>query len=142
MTTRLELDDGTSLDAADVRETLISQSTRDRAVVYLVHDNEAELVVGFRGDRGVCLWESDDGMVTTGGTNAETIIYGGNEIPFPPGSEIDAATVINAAEEFAVTGARPTGVDWTSYHEAMPVTETTMTPEALQALLGEPDAGR
>ncbi|MGI8311901.1 Imm1 family immunity protein [Saccharopolyspora hattusasensis] len=145
MTLTMELDDQTRLDAADVRGALIAQQADDRVIVHLTHDDGPELVVGFRGDRGVCLWQHGDGEVTTGGQNEEVIVYGWSEIPFPPGAEIDAATVIAAAEEFAATGARPTCVTWTDYHGAMPVEDTGVSPEMLQAMFGgtgEPDAGR
>jgi immunity protein Imm1 of predicted polymorphic toxin system len=145
MTLTMELDDQTPLDATDVRAALTSQMSNDHVIVYLAHDNGAELAVGFRAGRGVCLWDlcSDDAAVTTGGTNGEVIVYGASEIPVPAGAEIDATTVIDAAEEFAMTGTRPTGVQWQPYGaEAFPVEDSPITPEALQALLGETDPGR
>ncbi|GAA4879946.1 Imm1 family immunity protein [Saccharopolyspora cebuensis] len=142
MTLSIELEDMTSLDATDVRSALASQQADERVVVHLVHDNGSELIVGFRGDRGVCLWQLDDGLVTTGGRNEGVEIYGWSEIPFPPGAEVDAAAVLDAAEEFAATGERPTCLSWTGYHDAMPLVDPAITPEALQALLDEPDSGR
>ncbi len=120
MTFSVELDDGTPLDAVDLRATLNEQTATDRVIVHLIHD-DAELLVGFRGDRGVCYWMtySSDDAVTVGGTNAETIVYGANEIAFPPNSELDTATVLAAADEFAKTAKRPTGVGWTRYDTAV-----------------------
>lgn len=79
-----------------------------------------------------------DGEVATGGTNHEVTVCWGS---LPTGSEIDAATVIDAADEFAATGTRPTNVTWMDYHEAMQATpiEETITPAQLHALLNEPD---
>ncbi|MEU5846031.1 Imm1 family immunity protein [Saccharopolyspora shandongensis] len=152
MTLEIERDDGTPLDAADLRATLTAESETDRNIVFICFKTddrkaqgrdfeaafEAELLVGFRADRGVCMWQAygDDDAVTTGGTNEEAIIYGTHQIPFPPGSEIDAAAVIDAAEEFASTGARPTCVTWTSYQESIPFEDTGMSGEALDALFG------
>ncbi|MBB5155757.1 hypothetical protein BJ970_003291 [Saccharopolyspora phatthalungensis] len=120
----MELDDQTPLDAADVRATLTSQMSDEHVIVYLVHDNGTELAIGFRDGRGVCLWQicGDDPAVTTGGTNDDVIVYGWSEIPVPAGAELDAETVIEAAEEFAKTGTRPTGVQWRPYGvEAFPL---------------------
>ncbi|RKT86285.1 Immunity protein Imm1 [Saccharopolyspora antimicrobica] len=144
MTLTMELDDQTPLDATDVRAALVAQRADARVIVHLKHDNGNELLVGFRGDRGVCLWQPDegDGEVTTGGSNEEVMVYGWAGVPFPPGSEIDGDTVIDAAEEFATTGARPTCVTWTDYHGAMPLEGSTITPEELQALLRETDGER
>lgn len=145
MTLTIELEDETSLDATDVRAALVAQQSDDRVIVYLTHDNGAELVVGFSGDRGVCLWQADGGTVSTGGTNGDVNVYGWAGIPFPPGAEIDAASVLDAAEEFAATGKRPTCLSWTSYHGAMPVVDTGITPETLEAMFdvsGEPDTDR
>lgn len=120
MTFSVELDDGTPLDAADLRATLNEQKATDRVIVHLIHD-DAELLIGFRGDRGVCYWQtcSSDDAVSTGGTNAETVVYGANEIAFPPSSELDTATVIAAAVEFTETATRPTGLEWTRYDTAV-----------------------
>ncbi|WP_168587412.1 Imm1 family immunity protein [Saccharopolyspora sp. ASAGF58] len=141
----MELDDGTTVDVSNVWDTLTAYAATNRVVLHLAQ-GEAELAVGFRGERGACYWRGGDAddLVSSGGDNADVEVYGMNEIPFPPGSEIDAATVIDAADEFAATGARPTCVTWASYHEAMqaaPV-EETITPEMLQALISETDAGR
>ncbi len=140
----MELDDRTPLDATNVRAALTTRTTDERVVVHLSHNNGNELLVGLRGDRGVCLWQSEDGDgdVTTGGHHREVTVYGWAGVPFPPASEINADTVINAAEECAVSGARPTSITWTDYHGAFPIEEPTITPEQLRALLDEPDAGR
>lgn len=134
---KLELDDGTSLDASDVRAALIAHQNSDHAVIHMMHDNGAKLTVGFRDGSGVCLWDlgNADGEVTAGSYNDETITYGWSQIPFPPGSEIDTASVIEAATEFAATGERPTCVTWTNYRDATPVTDTGLTPEMLQAIV-------
>lgn len=69
---------------------LLLDTPDDRLILHLVHDNGAELVVGFRGDRGVCLWQVDDGAVTTGGGNDEVVLYppgppAGTDPPLPLG---------------------------------------------------------
>ncbi|MCA1194230.1 Imm1 family immunity protein [Saccharopolyspora sp. 6V] len=117
----------------------------DRVVLHLQQE-AAELVIGFRGGRGACYWrhgESDD-VVSTSGENTESEMYGANEIPFPPGAEIDAGTVVDAAEEFATTGVRPQCVRWTSYRAAMQAVpeEGTITPELLRAVLGDVEGER
>lgn len=140
MTVTMELEDQTALDATDVRAALTAQMSADHVVVYLVHDNGAELVVGFRGGRGVCLWDlcSDEAAVTSGGNNEDALMYGRAQIAVPPGSEVDAAAVLDAATEFVATGERPTVVEWQLYDEAeFPVAEPTITPEALQELLSK-----
>ena len=143
MTLTMELDDETPLDATDVRVTLNEQRTTDHVVVYLVHPNGAELAVGFRAGRGVCLWDLyGDAAVTTGGTNGEPVVYGATEIPVPAGAEIGAASVIDAADEFAKTGARPTVVEWQPYGASAFPVEETISPEALHALLNDGDAER
>lgn len=142
MTLVVELDDVTPVDLSTIRETVTAHAVANRVVLHLTR-GDAELVLGFRGERGACYWRrGDHDLVSYGGDNTDVEVYGANEIPFPPGSEIDAAAVIDAADEFAATGARPTYVTWTSYHEAMQAApeEPTITPEELRALLDEPDA--
>lgn len=145
MTLVVELDDGTPVDVSTVRETLTAYATADRVVMHLTREGAA-LAVGFRGGRGACYWRRDDGddLVSSGGDNADTEVYGASEIPFPPRSEIDAAAVIDASEEFAATGERPTCIQWASFQEAMqalPI-EETITPDALRALLDDSGNGR
>ncbi|MGP4015865.1 Imm1 family immunity protein [Saccharopolyspora sp. 5N708] len=137
MTLAVELDDGTALGVEALRETVTRYSATDRVVLHLTQ-GEAQLTVGFRGEHGVCYWRERAAadLVSSGGDNVETIIYGLSEIAFPPGSEIEAAMVIDAAEEFASTGARPTCIVWSGYREATPLEDTGMSVAALQELLG------
>lgn len=144
MTVTMERDDQTPLDATNVRAALTAQRADERVIVHLTHGDGNELLVGLRADRGVCMWQPNegDGEVTTGGDNGDVTVYGWAGVPFPPNSEIDPETVIDAADEFAATGARPTCVTWTDYHDAMPDTESTITPDELQVLLSGPDTGQ
>ena len=120
--TMAQLDDGTVLDvsADDVRrKALREQAEHEHSAVHL-RSGDAELIIGFRGDVGMCYWStlSPGDAVTAGGDNAEPVLFGSYDILVPPGAEIPVALVLDAADQFARTGERPTCVQWVNYAEA------------------------
>lgn len=140
----VELDDGTALGASTpeaVRAALHAHADTERVTVNLAHNDGPELIVGYREERGVCYFvpgEADEPLVSAGGTNTDTEVYGNAQIAFPPGAELDADTVTEAAVEFAASGSRPTCVQWRPYNpSAFPRTDGGITIDELHDLLNQ-----
>lgn len=106
----------------DLRRVLTELAEADRVQHPAVHltVGDAELLVGVSGDRGVLYWISyDDGdAVATGGTNEQPVLYGANEMLMPTRTELPIDKILDATEEFATTGRRPTCVTWVGYADA------------------------
>jgi hypothetical protein len=81
-----------------------------------------EMIVGVRRDRGMLYWlrNSTDDAITIGGSNSKPAMYGANEILMPAGTELPLDTVLDAAEQFALTGQRPINVAWIRYSDSFP----------------------
>jgi hypothetical protein len=129
MTATVTLDDNTDVavaSAGDLRTVLteLRERTEDcRFPTVYLEDGDAQLIVGFsrQRDRGVLYWSAspdDAPQVPATGDNSNAEVYGRNEIAMPPCTEIPVTQVLDAAEQFAATGQRPTCVTWISYEAA------------------------
>jgi hypothetical protein len=90
--------------------------------VYLEY-GEAQLIVGFSRERehGTLYWSADPNApsyVPADGDNEHSEVYGLNEILMPPHTEIPIEQVMNAAEQFFVTGQQPSSMNWVDYDTA------------------------
>jgi hypothetical protein len=125
MIATVTLDDNTEMavaSAEDLRAVLAELRERKEdcrfPTVYL-EDGDAQLIVGLsrQRDRGMLYWSAspdDAPQVPATGDSSNTEAYGRNEIAMPPYTEIPVAQVLDAAEQFAATGQRPTCVTWIS----------------------------
>lgn len=88
----------------------------DDAWVY----NGPTLIIGVGPGVGMASWlGNDESYMTTGGVNAEPVLYEVDEwadSEYPAGAEYPIATMVAVIEEFATTGGRADVVEWRDYH--------------------------
>lgn len=89
------------------------------------------LDIGLAGERGAMYYAGDecpDGCFSAGATatNTDTVLYYfmTSDTEYPPGSELPAAIIRQAAHEFMATGARPSSIDWQPVPPPEPVDDT------------------
>jgi hypothetical protein len=121
-----EGEDFTVSSADELRRALADQQAtpRDlpRTVSLSFEEPYRELIVGFRGERGVLYWTTydyNDSIATGDGDDTGTVTYGLHQILLPRSAELPAPTVIAAAVDFYTSGQRPTGPTWVDYGQAV-----------------------